>query len=104
MRTLGSFNNRVRLLGHRDDYSPIKPDSRAAKTLATGGYTLGIARNVAPYEQPNPTGSEKFAKGQPRRMAGQALNMQVTRGTGLSTVSAAPMMGSAETRTPNIPQ
>ena len=104
-RTLGSFNQRVNLPRHREDYAPVKPEENATKTLSTGGYTLGIAHNQAPYERPGRTGGEKFVKGTVRRMAGQAVNMDVTRSTGLaSAFSAQPIIGSAQLRTPNIPQ
>jgi hypothetical protein len=50
MRTLGSFNERVNLPRHHDDHKPVAPDRPAVKTLQTGGYTLGIARNAPPNE------------------------------------------------------
>lgn len=107
MRTLGSFNKQVNLPLHREDYTPIAEERPATKTLQTGGYTLGIARNAPPNEGyasegGNFTQSRKTPGRQ--RMAGQALNMKVTRGTGQPSVPVASMMGSAELRTPNIPQ
>jgi hypothetical protein len=107
MRTLGSFNQQVNLPSHNKDYTPVADDRPAVKTLQTGGYTLGIARNTPPNEGYAPTGGN-FAESRRtpgrQRMAGQALNMTITRGTGLPAVPAKPMMGSAELRTPNIPK
>ena len=106
MRTLGSFNQRVNLPRHAEDYVPSRDDRPAVKTLQTGGYTLGIAHDVAPKESYAPTGG-KFTQSRKtpgRRMAGQALNGSVIQGTGLPEATAAPMIGSAELRTPNIPQ
>jgi hypothetical protein len=107
MRTLGSFNKRVNLPRHREDRKPIVADRLAVKTLQTDGYTLGIARNAPPNEGYDPTGGN-FAQSRKtpgrQRMAGQALNMKITQGTGQPSVPTAPMMGSAELRTPNIPQ
>jgi hypothetical protein len=106
MRTLGSFNQRVNLPRHAEDYVPSKDDRPAVKTLQTGGYTLGIARDVAPNERPGSTGARfTQSRGTPgRRMAGQALNIPVLQGTGLPKIPTSSMMGSAELRTPNIPQ
>lgn len=106
MRDLGSFNRRVNLPKHAEDYAPVKPERPAIKTLQTDGYSLGISRNAYPQDKYTPTGS-KFSQsqGKPgRRMAGQALGLSVTRGTGLPSVPTASMIGSAELRTPNIPQ
>jgi hypothetical protein len=107
MRTLGSFNRRVNLQRHREDHTPVAADRPAIKTLQTDGYTLGIARNAPPNEGYASTGGNFAQSRKPpgrQRMAGQALNMKVTRGTGQPSVPTAPMMGSAELRTPNIPQ
>jgi len=107
VRTLGSFNQRVNLPRHAEDHVPSRGDRPAVKTLQTDGYTLGVARNAPPNEGYAPSGGN-FAKsrktpGRPR-MAGQALNMQITRGTGFPAVPTESMMGSAELRTPNISQ
>jgi hypothetical protein len=105
MRTLGSFNRQVNLPNHPDDYTPVANERPAVKTLQADGYTLGIARNAPPNEGYAPSGGDftqsRKAPGRPR-MAGQALNTSITRGTGLPSASAAPMMGSAELRAPNI--
>ena len=107
MRQLGSFNQRVNLPRHTADHAPSRGDRPAVKTLQTDGYTLGVAHNAPPNEGYAPTGA-KFAQskntpGRPR-MAGQALNIQITRGTGFPAAPTETMMGSAELRTPNIPQ
>ena len=107
MRTLGSFNERVNLPRHREDHKPVAADRPAVKTLQTDGYTLGIARNVQPNDGYADEGGNFAQSRKPpgrQRMAGQALNMKVTRGTGQTSAPTAPMMGSAELRTPNIPQ
>jgi hypothetical protein len=106
MRKLGSFNQRVNLTRHAEDRTPSKAERPAVKTLQTGGYTLGIARNLSPSESYAATGSQfEQSKGTPgRRMAGQALDTQLTRSTGLPPVNTAIILGSAELRTPNIPQ
>jgi hypothetical protein len=109
MRQLGSFNQRVNLPRHAEDHAPSGVEQLAVKTLQTGGYTLGIAHNAPPNEQRTPTGGNfTQARKTPgrQRMAGQALNAQVTQGTGQPSVVAPtePMIGSAELRTPNIPQ
>jgi len=105
MRTLGSFNRQVNLPSHPNDYAGVAAERPAIKTLQADGYTLGIARNEPPNEGYAPSGGDftqsKKAPGRPR-MAGQSLNISVTRGTGLPSAPAAPMMGSAELRTPNI--
>ena len=105
MRTLGSFNRQVNLPNHPDDYSPVADERPAVKTLQTGGYTLGVARNTPPQGRYGPTGGDfgqsKQTPGR-RRMAGQALGIRFIRGSGAATTVAPSMMGSAELRTPNI--
>jgi hypothetical protein len=107
MRILGSFNERVNLPRHRDDHKLVTSDRPAVKTLQTDGYTLGIALNAPPNEGYAAEGGNFAQSRKPpgrQRMAGQALDMKVTRSTGQPSVPTAPMMGSAELRTPNIPQ
>jgi len=107
MRPLGSFNRLVNLQRHREDHKPVAADRPAVKTLQTDGYTLGIARNAPPNEGYAAEGGD-FTQSRKtpgrQRMAGQVFNKQVTYSTGQPSVPAAPMMGSAELRTPNIPQ
>jgi hypothetical protein len=107
MRTLGSFNQRVNLPRHAEDHVPSRADSSAVKTLQTGGYTLGVAHNAPPNESYGATGGN-FTQSRKtpgrQRMAGQALNMPVTQGTGLPAVPTTPVKSSTELRTPNIPQ
>lgn len=107
MRTLGSFNQQVNLPRHPEDRVPRKPEQIAAKTLSTGGYDLGLQRNTISYEHPLPSDSRHPTRPRttPRpRMAGQALDADITHSSGLNQAFAAPMIGSAELRTPNIPQ
>ena len=107
MRTLGSFNRQVNLPNHPEDYAPVAAERLAVKTLQTDGYTLGFARNTPPQGRYGPTGGDfgqsRQAPGR-RRMAGQALGIRFIPGSGSVTMVAPPMMGSAEARTPNIPQ
>jgi len=107
MRTLGSFNQRVSLPQHPEDRVPSGAERPAIKTLQTDGYTLGIARNAPPNADYGATGGNftqsRRTPGR-QRMAGQAFNMKVTRGTGFPSAPTEPIMGSAELRTPNIPQ
>ena len=106
MRDLGSFNRRVNLPRHAEDTAPVRPERSAVKTLQTDGYSLGISRNAYPQDKYSPTGSNfSQSRGKPgRRMAGQALGLAVTSGTGLPSAPTDAMMGSAELRTPNISQ
>lgn len=107
MRTLGSFNQKVNLPHHPEDHKPIGREPVAVKTLTTEGYDLGLHRNVVPYERPLPTSSRKPSgpRTQPRqRMAGQALDSDIIKSSGLNRAFTAPITGSAELRTPNIPQ
>lgn len=107
MRTLGSFNERLNLASHRDDHAPVADSRPAIRTLQTDGYTLGVALNDPPGRRYGPTGGDfgqsKQTPGR-QRMAGQALNLKVTKGTGLPSTPTDSMMGSAELRTPNIAQ
>jgi hypothetical protein len=107
MRTLGSFNQRVSLPKHPEDHVASSGKHFAVKTLQTDGYTLGIARNAAPNEPRTSTGknfAESRKKPGRQRMAGQALNMPITQSTGLPEAPTETISGSAELRTPNIPQ
>jgi hypothetical protein len=107
MRTLGSFNERVNLERHHDDHRPVAKDRLAVKTLQTDGYTLGIARNTTPQGRYGPTGGD-FGQSREtpgrRRMAGQALGIRFIRGSGSATTVTPSIMGSAELRTPSVPQ
>jgi len=107
MRALGSFNQRANLSRHSEDHTFITADRPAVKTLQTDGYTLGIARNAPPSGSYSSTGgnfAQSKKKSGRQRMAGQALNMTITRGTGMPSAPAEPVTGSAELRTPNIPK
>lgn len=78
----------------------IKPKARL-------GYMYGLNVEEMPYESPLPTNAEQFFYGrQPRerRMAGDLLNLDLTQSTGMSLALPPPRMGSAELRTPNLPQ
>jgi hypothetical protein len=112
MRTLGSFNRQVNIPSHPEDREPPGAGTSAKHPLARGGYDMGIHRSTNPEDTPSATGEEKFASGRGRsrrrkpemRMAGQALDADLKRGSGLQQAFAQPMMGSAELRTPDLPQ
>lgn len=112
MRTLGSFNRHVHIPSHPEDRIFAGSGTPAKHPLATGGYDVGIHRNVDPGDTPLPSGGEKFFQGQGQsrrrkpeiRMAGQALDADIKQSSGLQQAFAPPMMGAAELRTPNLPQ
>jgi len=74
------------------------------------GYMYGIRGSKQQSERPGPTGGEKFAsaqggkRGPENRKAGQAFGLDLKEGTGLPQAFTLPMIGSAELRTPNLPQ
>ena len=109
-RQLGSFNRYVNPPQHREDWQPERPDEVAAKTLTTGEYTLGIHRNAAEREENTSTGAEKFTQGRgsnrratpSQRMAGQALNEDIKKSSGLrQAFTHQPIAGAAELRLAN---
>jgi hypothetical protein len=61
-------------------------------------------------ERPGQTGGEKFAAAQgnkrkpQQRMAGQAMGLNLREGTGMPQAFSLPSIGSAELRTPSLPQ
>ena len=95
----------------------VKPKSRL-------GYMYGLGVDREPYEQPLPTGQEKFQstiadqgayyavgrlperespeKGQ--RKAGDALNLDLRQSLGTPRYIPLPSIGAAELRTPELPQ
>ena len=74
------------------------------------GYMFGLRGAKQQSERPGQTGGEKFAtaqggKREPRqRMAGQAMGLNLREGTGMPQAFTLPMIGSAELRTPSLPQ
>ena len=74
------------------------------------GYMFGLRGARQQSERPGKTGGEKFATAQggkrrpPQRMAGQAMGLNLRQGTGMPQAFTLPMIGSAELRTPNLPQ
>jgi len=105
MRTLGSFNRRVRLRRHNEDHDP------QAMTKLAGLQTRLIADDTN-----NPSGAEKFASGRKNsngerlsRFAGAALNIdlrkneqapdqKVTFSAGLPSIQISSPVGAAELR------
>lgn len=74
------------------------------------GYMYGIRGAKQRDERPGASGGEKFATAQGnkrtpgRRLAGQALGLNLKEGAGLPPAFTLPMIGTAELRTPELPQ
>lgn len=74
------------------------------------GYMFGLRGAKQQSRRPGRTGGEKFESAQggkrapQQRMAGQAMGLNFKEGTGMPQAFSLPMIGSAELRTPNIPQ
>jgi hypothetical protein len=99
MRNLGSFNRRVNLPSHPEDRKQFSEGPLAARTAATLNYMYGVRRAEVPYENPLPTGAEKFAESRGRqRMAGSRLGLDLTQSPGIPQVSEPDFIGSAEIR------
>lgn len=100
MRKLGSFNKRVNLPSHPEDREIQGENFIAKDPLATLGYLYGVRRNAIPYENPLPTGAEKFQSSRQRtkRMAGDLLGVDLVQSSGLSGQQELPTLGSAEIR------
>lgn len=105
----GQRNVRKRLPRHPGDHQRQPQDQPANKPQAGLGYTLGVRLDRMPFDEPS-KGAYVSAKpqGQLRqRMAGDvldALNYDIKQGTGLPPVFKRLDVGSAELRTPEIPQ
>lgn len=67
------------------------------------GYLYGINVKEEPYEAPLPTNSEDFFYGkQPRRrLAGDILNLDLTKSPGAPATLPLPKLGGAEMRVPD---
>jgi hypothetical protein len=77
----------------------------ASKPIATLGYTLGIQRNVYPVEPLGFAGGYRTPRSTPqKRMAGDALNLDLKQSLGTPKYVPLPNIGSAELRTPGLPQ
>jgi hypothetical protein len=70
------------------------------------GYNLGLDRNVYPVEPVGSAGGYKTRRSQPeqRRMAGDALNLDLKQSLGTPKYVPLPDIGAAELRTPGLPQ
>jgi hypothetical protein len=88
------------------------------------GYFLGVNTDRRPNEAPLPTGAEKFqsivsdqgayyamgrqpeprSPGKETRKAGEALNLDLRQSLGTPKYVPLPSIGSAELRTPELPQ
>jgi len=73
---------------------------------AISGYNLGIHRDVYPVEPSGFAGGYKSPRSQPeqRRMAGDALNLDLKQSLGTPKYVPLPNIGAAELRTPGLPQ
>lgn len=90
------------------------------KPKAKLGYRYGINLEERPYEAPLKTGQEKFQSmysdqgayyaigsrfpKKEQRMAGDILNLDLTQSPGTPATFPLPNIGSAELRTPYLPQ
>ena len=105
----GQRDVRTRLPRHPGDHQRQPQDQPANRPQAGLGYTLGVRQDHMPFDEPS-KGAYVSAKpqGQRRqRMAGDvldALNYDVKQGTGLPAAFKRLDVGSAELRTPEIPQ
>ena len=74
------------------------------------GYMVGLRGARKGSERQGQTGGEKFESAQggkrkpAQRMAGQAMGLNLREGTGMPRAFSLPAIGSAELRTPNLPQ
>ena len=94
------------MLIHPEDHIRHPIDRVAGKPLASLGYNLGIHLDVSPVEPAGSAGGYKQRRGQPeqRRMAGDALNLDLKQSLGTPKYVPLPAIGSAELRTPELPQ
>lgn len=70
------------------------------------GYMYGINTNRVPQERTADSGGEQFFYGKEkkeRRMAGDILNLELTKSPGTPAVFPLPGIGNAELRVPNLP-
>jgi hypothetical protein len=74
------------------------------------GYMFGLRGARQQSERQGQTGGEKFEAAQggkrkpAQRLAGQAMGLNLREGTGMPQAFSLPAIGSAELRTPNLPQ
>lgn len=84
-RPLGSFNSRLKLRRHQDDFKRRSTGEVPEATTATLGYSLGLNRNNLEREETTPSNAEKFVNGRTEanrvstgmRMAGVELRNQL---------------------------
>ena len=104
-RTLGSFNQR-QLDRHPSDHQVRSSGVSNSKPKARGGYMLGLYTEKYPVQHRHDNAEKFFYGRQPkeRRMAGDILNLDLTQSPGTPASLPLPKMGSAELRTPELPQ
>lgn len=108
----GQRTVRKKLADHTEDWRRRPEERPASRPQADLSYTLGVRQDSLPFDEPLKTNAEKFASSQQanqkkQRMAGDvlgALNYDVKQGTGLPSAFKRLDVGSAELRTPEIPQ
>lgn len=91
---------------HPEDHIRQPVDQVASHPLASLGYNLGLHLNVSPVEPAGSAGGYKAPRSRPeqRRMAGDALNLDLKQSLGTPKYVPLPDIGSAELRTPGLPQ
>lgn len=91
---------------HPEDHTRRPTGETAKHPLASLGYNLGINRNIYPPEPVGFAGGYRGRRGAPeqRRMAGDALNLDLKQSLGTPKFEPLPDTGAAELRTPGLPQ
>lgn len=103
-RPLGSFNNRVHLPNHSEDWQRQSKEPGTKRPQAMSSYNLGLFVNKQEPDVRTPTGTEKFVSGfggkrRPgMRMAGNALTEDLKQSTGLPEGFTLPTIGLTEYR------
>lgn len=104
MRHLGSFNHNIDPTGHPNDWSKKIAPVVARPDDPRLGYTLGINRDVVPFEYPLASSTGPGMTGAPKRvrMAGEALYQDITLSPGTPAAVPLPKVGTAELRVPDL--
>lgn len=94
------------MITHANDHARKQAARAASQVQATLGYTLGVNRDVRPAEPVGFPGGYRASRKTPeqRRMAGDALNLDLKQSLGTPKYVPLPVVGSAELRTPGLPQ
>lgn len=94
------------MIHHANDHARQNTEKAATQLEATLGYTLGLNRDVKPYERAGFEGGYKTRHSTPeqRHMAGDALNLDLRQSLGTPKFPPLLDIGGAELRTPYLPQ